>query len=230
MPIPNYKNRSADEIARSRDFDDSAHHVFSALSWSDYAEKNHAPLALHYGAFHLRTGIEQLWSEILFAAKGGSLGRNEYRNALKSTTTLYKLIDAQAPHYKKFAEFDQLIAKIDSKPHPPTVIWDISRLKRIHGECGGLLLHFQGVSLEGYMSPNWVNERSKFLHDSALWIANTMSERGNLVVYSPEGLKKPEVFSIWERFRDGKIDDTDVLNGLRIIQPMVKDRPHTPTS
>lgn len=225
MPIPNYKGRSADQIAKIRNLDDSDWQIHTSLSWCDYAERNNAPMALHYAAFHLRTGIEQLWSEILCVAKGGSMSRTEYRSALSKTTTLYKLIDSQSPYYEKFAKFIQLVASVDSRIMPPTVIWEMSRLKRIHGGCGEQLLHFQGISLEGYLSDAWIEGRLMFVRESALWIAKTMESRGNMVVYAPEGLKKPEVFSLWERYRDGKIDEADVRNGLKIVQPIVMHRP-----
>jgi hypothetical protein len=123
---------------------------------------------------------------------------------VKTTTKLYKLIDAAGPHYVKFAEFIQLLASVDSRQHPPTVVWDISRLKRIHGGCGEKLLHFQGIPEKGYRTDAWIESRMKFAFDSAPWMWSTMTTRGNLAVFSPAGLKKPEVFSLWERYRDGK--------------------------
>src|SRR5438552_13272604 len=119
--------------------------------------------------------------------------------AIRNATKLYKLIDSLAPDYRKFAEFDQIIASVDSHVHPPTVIWDIDRLKRIHGECGDRLLHFQGISDGNYLSDTWAIRQLAFLDESAMWIWNTMKSRGNLVVYRPEGLI-PEAQSIWEDF------------------------------
>jgi hypothetical protein len=226
MSLTEYKGRSADDIASDFYIADSAWHIRACLSWRDYAEQKNAPMALHYAGFHLRTGIEHLWFEVFFAASGGSITSSEYDKSLRNTTKLYKLIDAVEPHYKKYVEFGEVIASIDSVRHPPSVFWDISRLKRIHGGCGEYLMHFQGVPEKGYLGSEWIEGRMKFLFDSAMWIWTTMTQRGNLVVYAPEGLKKPEVYSLWERYRDGKVSREDALIGLKIIQPIVRLRPH----
>src|SRR5262249_49068287 len=102
MSIPDFRDRSPEEIIGCEYLDDSAWHIYTALSWLDYAQRKNAPIALHYSGFHLRYGIEHLWFEIFFAAKGGDVSPEEYAKAVKKATTLYKLIDSQAPHYKKF--------------------------------------------------------------------------------------------------------------------------------
>jgi hypothetical protein len=229
MPIPEYKGRSADEIAAGKFVNDSAWQIHASLSWCDYAERKQAPTALHYAGLHLRTGVEQLWFEVLFAASGGSITSTAYEEALNSTTKLHKLIDMDGPHYVKFAEFIQILASVDSRSHPPTVVWDIARLKRIHGGCSELLLHFQGIPEKGYRSDAWNENRLRFLLESASWMWSEMTSRGNLAVYAPEGLKKPEVFSLWERYRDGTNTAEDVRIGLRIIQPIVGGRPFPPS-
>jgi hypothetical protein len=148
---------------------------------------------------------------------------NEYKEAIRNATKLYKLIDSLAPDYRKFATFDQIIASMDSKVHPPTIVWDIERLKRIHGECGNRLLHFQGIPVEGYLSDNWMIEHLTFLENSALWMWNTMRSRGNLIVYYPEGLI-PQVQLVWESFRKGEIDAESVRCRLAIVRPVRRRR------
>ena len=228
MPIPNYKGLSPEQIISAKYLNDSAWHIWACLAWLDYSKRKNAPIALHYAGFHLRTGIEQLWFEVLFAAKGGSISSVEYKESLRATTTLYKLIDGKAPDYQKYAEFVRLVASVDSRPHPPTIIWDIAKLRRIHGGCSEFLLHFQGIIEEGYLQGEWIAGRTEFLLEAASWIWTRMTETGNLVVFAPEGLKKPEVYSLWERFRDGKNSEEDLINGLRIVQPIVSSRPQNP--
>lgn len=220
MPIPDYKGRSAEEIIATPYYESSGWHIHIALCWCDYAERKRASMALHYAALHLRTGVEQLWFEVLFASRGGSLSFSDYEKCVNTTTKLYKLIDSEAPHYAKFAEFIKIIGAVDSKPMPPTVIWDIPRLKRIHGECGHRLLHFAGILERGYLSENWFNDQSKYLFDAAYWIGSTMASTGNLAVFNLDGLK-PEVISIWERFRDGLIEADDARYSLNLILPML---------
>jgi hypothetical protein len=225
MPFPEYTGYTAEEILAIKYVPDSAWHIHVALCWCDYAERKRSPQALHYAGYHLRTGIEHLWFDVLISAQGAHMSFSEYEECLRSTTKLYKLIDARSPSYVRFAEFTKLLASLDSISHPPSVIWDISRLKRIHGECGGLLLHFQGVPERGYLGGAWIESRTRFLFDSACWIFRTMQERGNLVIYNPDGLKKPEVFSIWEQYRDARLSVEDATLRLRIIQPIVRKRP-----
>jgi hypothetical protein len=108
---------------------------------------------------------------------------------------------------------------MDSHVHPPTVVWDIERLKRIHGECSNRLLHFQGISDEDYLSVKWMIQHLAFLEDSAFWMWNTMRSRGNLVVYHPQGLTL-QTQLIWESFRNGEIDEESVRYRLEIIRPL----------
>lgn len=151
------------------------------------------------------------------------LSADEYRKAIRNATKLYKLIDSLAPDYRKFAEFDQIIASMDSHVHPPTVVWNIERLKKIHGECSNRLLHFQGISDERCMSDSWMIKHLTFLEDSALWMWNTMRSRGNLVVCHPEGLV-PQVQLVWESFRKGEINAESVRYRLAIVRPVARSK------
>jgi hypothetical protein len=186
--VPPIPGQSPEQIIKERFIDDSAWHVMTSLRWTDYVERTEAPMALHYAAFHLRYAVEQLWLKIFSAARGALVSIQDYKRALKNATTLYKLIDSSTPDYKKFAEFDQMIQQLDSSVHPPAVVWDIARLKKIHGECGSRLLHLQESSETGYMSSAWIADRRQFLNDSALWMWNLMMTQGNIIVYYPDGL------------------------------------------
>jgi hypothetical protein len=218
VSIPDFRGRTADQIVREPFVSDSAWHIHAALSWIDYVKRTSAAIGLHYGGFHLRVGIEHLWFQIFWAGRGGALAVEEYKKAIKNATKLYKLIDSLAPDYRKFAEFDQIVASVDSRVHPPTVVWDIDRLKRIHGECGARLLHFQGVADGNYFSDDWMIQQLTFLEDAATWIWDTMRSRGNLVVYRPEDLFS-QTQLVWESFRGGEIDEESVRYRLEIIRP-----------
>jgi len=174
VSIPDFHGRTADQIVSEPFIADSAWHVHAALSWIDYVKRTSGAIAM--------------------------LPIDEYKKAIKNATKLYKLIDSLAPDYQKFAEFDQIIASIDRHVHPLTVVWDIERLKRIHGECSSRLLHFQGISEEDYLSEKWMIQHLVFLEESALWMWDTMRARGNLVVYHPQGLT-PQTQLIWDSFR-----------------------------
>ena len=218
-----YKNRTAEDILSSDYCEDPAWHIYNALSWLDYIEKNSFPLALHYAGLHLRLGIEHLWYNIFVAALGGGLSQVEYEKALKSTTTLYKLIDKFVPFYNEFAVMVKNMAELDSKLLLQVTIWDIPKLKRIHGECSSKTLHFQGMRSKGYLGSNWIEARQKFLYDSSKWMWDKMKSGSGIIVYKPEDLKS-DVLPLWEQFRDEEIDEEDLRNGLNIIQPIVKDK------
>jgi hypothetical protein len=221
--IPPYKNRTAEQIINQEYIDDSAWHIHAALSWIDYAEQNRAPVVLHYAAFHLRLGIELLWLKVFSASRGAEFGIDDYKRALKSSTTLYKLTDRFAPNYRKFAEFDQIIQSIDPRAHPPTIIWDIARLRKIHGGCGKYLLHLQASGKTGYWSKSWIANRTCFLKASAEWMWGLMTTRGNLVVYHPERLY-PETRLVWESYLKDKTDVEGARIRLKLIRPLLQRR------
>ena len=221
MSIPDFHGRTADQIVSEPFIADSASHVHAALSWIDYVKRTSGAIALHYGGFHLRLSVEHLWFQIFWASRGAMLPIDEYKKAIKNATKLYKLIDSLAPDYQKFAEFDQIIASIDRHVHPLTVVWDIERLKRIHGECSSRLLHFQGISEEDYLSEKWMIQHLVFLEESALWMWDTMRARGNLVVYHPQGLT-PQTQLIWDSFRKREINEESVRYRLEIIRPLAR--------
>ena len=104
--------------------------------------------------------------------------------------------------------------------HPPTVVWDLIALRRIHGLCGELLLHLQDRSSNGYLSADWAAKRVEFVRESATWMWNTMKTKGNLIVYHPGGLA-PKVRDVWESFRTGDADAEGVRIRLQIIKPML---------
>lgn len=223
VSIPDFRGRTAEKIVKTPFISDSAWHVHAALSWIDYVKRTSTAVGLHYGGFHLRLAVEHLWFQIFWASRGAALSIGEYKKAIRSATKLYKLIDSLAPDYRKFAEFDQILASLDSHPHPPTVVWDIDRLKRIHGECGNRLLHFQGISDGNYLSDAWIIEHLVFLEESGTWMWRTMRSRGNLVVYYPKGLIPP-VQLIWESYRTGEIDAESVRYRLEIVRPAIPKR------
>ena len=221
---PKIKDRDADSIASEQFIGESGGNLHTSLSWLDYAERVQSITPLYYSALHLRLSIEHLWCEILLAAKRGSLDEAEYKKAVSMPTTLYKLIDKLTPDYTKFCRFAQLIISADTVKYPPNIIWDMPRLKRIHGELGGRLLHFHGKESGGAFSDAWVSDQLRFLHDNAYWMWNCLTSKGNLVAFYPQGLK-PDTREIWEEFRNGKIDEEGAFLRLKIMHPVISKRP-----
>ena len=219
-----YKNKTAEDILSSNYCEDPAWHIRNALSWLDYSERKSCPVALHYAGLHLRLAIEHLWFNLFGAARGGELSQTEYKKAIKSTTTLYQLIDQFSPYYTKFTMMWKIIDELDAMPRPKGIIWNIPKLKRIHGKCSSKTLHFQGVISEGYPKGKWIEDRQRFLYDSSKWMWDKMRSGMGIIVYKPETLKS-DVLPLWERYRDGEIDEESLRHGLNIILPIVKDKP-----
>lgn len=221
--FPPTEGRTAGEIVTSPFIPDSAGHIHSALSWHDLAERENRSIALLYSAIHLRLCIEHLWFEIFQAATGNAISTGDFERAVKEATKLYKLVDERTPQYIKFCRFTQLMASLDSQPHVPSIIWDISRLKRIHGETSSRLLHFTGSSSHGIHSPQWAVEQSAYLKSEATWIWAEMRTRGNLVVLKLEGLE-PEVLETWEEYKSHRIDIESARIRLDLLLPMLRAR------
>jgi len=224
MAVPPIESEDANKIARAEFVSDSAWHVHAALSWLGYSLVKDAPTSLHYSAMHLRLGIEHLWFDIFVASQGASISMQEYEKALSSSTKLYKMIDSLSPNYRKFVDFVHMTNEFDSTPPPPSIAWDIDRLKRIHGETSERLLHFGGVPAAGFRDTSWISSQVAFLKEHEEWMWHNMTTRGNLVVYRPDGLQKPEVFSIWNEFSAGTLDHEGVRIRLKILQPLLKHR------
>ena len=225
MPIrPFLDSEDANAIALSEYKDDSTWHFQLAITWVANATRRGSTAPLMYSAIHLRLGIEKLWFEIFEVALGLSVSSTDYEKAFKKSTTLYKLIDQLSPSYQKFAAFTEAVREIELRIGPPAAQWDIARLKHLHGETSERLLHLGGWAKAGLDNAKWRNEQLQFLSENVKWIIGYATRQGNLVVYRPESLQKPEIFDIWTAFAEGHIDLQAVKVRLKIVHPMLPTR------
>lgn len=221
MAIRPFINPSdANAIAMAEYKDDSTWHFQLSISWIAYAERKSSIAALIYSAIHLRLGIERLWFEIYEVALNLKMSEDEFREAVKKSTKLYKLIQERHPSYFKFIEFTDAVREIDPSIGPPIANWDLHRLSRIHGECSERLLHFKGTAATGIGDETWRATQFKYLHESVAWIISYATKQGNLVIFRPDLLQKPEVFDIWTAFSQGETD----VEGIKIRMRLVEHR------
>lgn len=180
-------------------------HIRSCRGWIKHGKRTRDSRALIYAGLHLRLCIEHLWFETLSVAVGNQLSESQYAKAMKSATTLYKLIDEFSPHYAKYCEFGELIrVAIRNNSLPPFTKWDIQRLKRDHGEISTRFLHFHGFDASESDQAKRFDNDLNFVETESSSIWNTCANVGVFVIFKPEGLNEP-TRQIWEDFRDGKI-------------------------
>lgn len=191
--------------------------IRSCRGWIEHHKQQRDTRSLLYAGLHLRLCIEHLWFENLSVAVGNRISESQYAKALKSATTLYKLIDEYSPHYRKYCEFGALIsAAVRNNPLPVFTVWDMPRLKRDHGELSTRLLHFHGFDKSVSEQATRLDDDLSFVDKESLWIWDTCTTAGVFVVFKPEGLKEP-ARQIWKDFRDGKIQTDSVKMRLGFL-------------
>lgn len=219
--IPQIKGLSADQIAGGEYVFDSAWHVHMCLSWLDYAKRSGRPQCLRYAAIELRTSVEMLWFEIFVVTMGGTIPAAEYARCSKEATKMYKLIDRVAPDYRKLMQFMDILLNLEHAG-PQIVVWDIDRLKRIHGQASEFL-HFQGAPFDTHESPLWLGNGISKLESMANYIWGEITsgkQTGNM----PLDKMEPETKAVWEQFRDDKLDKVGVRTQLLIAKPVLTAR------
>jgi len=92
LNIPNYKDRTPEEIITDKISFESDYYIYRALSWIDYSRKNECKVSMLYAAMEVRLGIEQLLFEELVMSVGLDFNVQEYKNCIGNSTKLHKII------------------------------------------------------------------------------------------------------------------------------------------
>ncbi len=220
MGAPPYTNQSLSQIVDGKPHFDSAWFIWKSLAWLDYAKRNTNISALQYAALELRQGIEQLWFEVIFIVGGRRLDTAEYSRCKQNATKMYKVIDRLEPNYQRLVRFTNICCSLD--PRLPRVIeWNMSQLKRIHGEMGNFL-HFYGAPNETTENPGWFVKAFTAIETGAkqIW-AHLVADRIGLMRATE---MEPEVRHTWEQFKAGQISEDSVRTRLKLAQPILRDR------
>jgi hypothetical protein len=220
MNPPDYRNRSPEAIvALPRDFD-SSWHVFQALSWLDYAKRNHNITALQYAALELRNGIELLCFQIIVNAVGSKLDRVSYVRCTQDATKMYKILAKLRPDYKKLIRFTRICMELDRNA-PRIIEWNLSKLMRLHGNISRYL-HFQGDPKETWDSNNWFVRFLSLIENTATYLKDEYKSGATGTISTDDMI--PEVEDVWHDFRDGIISEDSAKTRLRLAQPILKRR------
>src|SRR4030095_5733491 len=126
-----WRGKSPNEILANPPVDHSSWHFFQARSWLDSATRENAPSAIHYAAFELRYGIEQLLFELLVLTSE-SLSEREYREAIGDPKEMKRLLKSPSRNYAKLAEFTKIVVSVDADA-PPLRFWSLNDLFRYWG-------------------------------------------------------------------------------------------------
>jgi len=220
MAAPQYENQFPNQIVDSKRHFDSAWFIWKSLAWLDYAKRNANISALQYAAPELRQGIEQLWFEIIGIVGGRRLDIAEYSRCKQNATKMYKVIDRLEPNYQKLVRFTNICCSLDLRL-PRVIEWNMSQLKRIHGEMGNYL-HFYGAPKETTENHEWFVKALTTIETGAnqIW-AHLVADRIGLMRATE---MEPEVRHAWEQFKASQISEDSVRTRLKLAQPILHDR------
>lgn len=215
----NPENRTADQILKAEDrLQFSTWHFLQARSWLDYAKRTDSPGAIHYTAFEIRYGIEELLFELLVLTKHG-LDAKEYKRCIGAPSTMRKMLEHQDVTYSKLLVFSRISMDMDTRPEKPDLrYWELSELFKYWGKASNYL-HFCGLHQVTYESDEWAFKALSELDEisSVFWKAAT--ETVGFGLMAPDKMK-PAAAQIWSDFREDKITVDDVKSRLEISRPI----------
>lgn len=134
---------------------------------------------------------------------------------------MYEVIDKLAPNYERRMEFTRIVMSL--QPHAPEVSeWDISKLKRFHGEASRFL-HFHGVPEDTFQRPTWMEESTAKLERIAVYLWEQMAPGKVTANMRPEAMQ-PETRAVWERFVAGEINADSAKTQLQFAHPVLAQR------
>ena len=220
MSILDFTNKTPTDILSSDRKFDSAWHTFQALCWLDYAKKNTNISALQYAALELRYAIEQFWFEYFVLTVGGVIDRNEYLKVKNNSTKLYKFLDKRTPDIKKLSSFSKIIYSLETNL-PNITDWDLEKLKKIYGTVSDYL-HFQGIPEETWDSSEWFVEFLSTIENGTKYLWDGFI-KGETAFIRPKDMGN-EVQQAWEDYKNGNINEADVIGRLKIAQPILQQR------
>jgi len=220
MAIPDYRNRSPEQIISDKVYFDSVGYVYRALSWLDIAGKSGSVCAIQYAAHDTRQGIEQLLFEELVLSVGTRLDREEYEKCKGNSTKLHKIIRRLSPDYARLAEFTKTVLSTDLQVLPLET-WNHGQLMK-HWATVSTCLHWAGEPRETVESKEWRDRATSTVETAAqyIWEKKTRGYTGVMMPYSMQ----PEIRELWGRFRTGQVDIVGVERTARIALSVLRTR------
>jgi hypothetical protein len=218
MPIPEHRNKSANEILAINELLDSATYFYLAICWFNLYEREGKFQILLNAAINARMGIEYLLFEEILLSCGQDLTDEEYQKCLKDSRKLEKILNKLQPEYLRLKEFTQAFAKLEPKA-PILTIWNIKAVLKQWGELSSIL-HWGGANVLTTMSDDWLSVTGNKIGGiiEALWKQKTS---GSSAIMNVNDMK-PGTKEIWEDFKSGKINAASVTKRLEIMRPIIE--------
>ncbi len=220
MSIPNYTNRSADDIISQMISFDSVGYTFRALSWLDIAKKRNNVCALQYSAYDTRQAIETWFFEAIVVSVGTNQDQDMYEKCKGNGAKLHKILNKLSPSYEKLVEFTQALCSVE--PIAPNIVdFDRKLLMKHWGKVSNYM-HWSGSTTDTVESSNWLEKGIETVETATnyIWSKKTAGYTGILNIER----MIPETKEIWDKYQDGKIDIATVKRTLELARPILKKR------
>ena len=228
------KNKSAEQILKAKDrLQFSTWHFLQARRLLDYAKRTNSPGALHYSAFEIRYGIEELLFELLVLTKRG-LNDKQYKKCIGNPNAMRKMLEHQDVTYSKLLAFTRIAMDMDARPDKPNLrYWELKELFKHWGKVSSYL-HFCGPQKATYDSEQWISKALSELDEISLIFWKSATETAGFGLMAPDTMK-PAAAQIWSDFKEGIITLQDVKARLEISRPItdlkkqpltIQDKPH----
>ena len=214
--IMNPEGKSANQIIKSKRFDDYSWHILQAKSWLDLTKREQLPGTLHYAAIELRYGIEYLLFELLILAKD-DLAESEYQKCLRKPDKMKKMLENAETPYKKLSQFSKIALKLTPNI-PKLMFWDLNKLFLYWG-IASEFLHFVGSQSKTYDSERWLIKSIARLEKPLEEIWQSVTQTAGIGLLRPKTMS-PVTFEIWQDFCQGKIEEDSVEFRLKMVQPI----------
>lgn len=202
MLVPIYKGRSAEEILNDRIYFDSVGYFYRAMSWIDYYRRHRTFTSMIYACTDARLGIEHLMFEELVLVTDVKLSEDTYKKCTRETNKFLKMIKTLSPDHEKLNLFAKALIELESDA-PALIFWDLSEMSKYWGKYSHYL-HWFGSQDRTIDEDSWINDAANEISEitEKIWMKMVSGSRGIM----PVSEMTPETKTIWEEFKNGKID------------------------
>lgn len=217
MAVPNFLDRSPNEIVTCINHYESSGRAFKALSWLDYAKKSSCVSALEYSALETRLAIEQLIFEQLVVGVGTTLDKSDYKKCRGDAGKLSQMVERLVPKYEKLVDFTVAMAPRNI----PITKWDNRKLDQHSGKVSQYLHWSGGLDLT-VQSADWFSRGLSIVGEAANYIWTGLTT-GNTGLMTLEKLE-PEMLELWELYASDQLSLKDAVLRADLLEPMLQAR------
>lgn len=196
-------------------------HITQVLKWLDFDNGRHLDSTLVYAIVELRCAIERFWFELLFILKDQNLTPDEEARC-RSKDGILQFIKETEPYYVKRARFTNLIASV-TPGMPQVIIVDFKYLIRKWHKLSDYC-HKHLRPAEAFGSPNrGFQEKGFQLIGEVVDRFKEWGRKTALGIVSKASMP-PETKSIYDKYVDGEIDESQARRMLDLVTPILGAR------